>query len=144
MKDGDGDQKRGGEAGHGGDVTLDAQNSHGSEEDDDRQGGENGGNPPVAEGIVALEPEAVGGVGDEEVDDARDNDGDGDEEEDRRLGRRLLSQFGSGFDGSSIRSHGTSQGYWLGGFDAWSLRQAVSLIHKWRKDREVRIAISRM
>ena len=70
VKDDDGGEQCGGETGQGGDVGLEAQDGHGSEENDDGQRGDEGGEYPVAGGVVALRPMRGGGVGFEEIDEA--------------------------------------------------------------------------
>ena len=88
------DSEGGDESGAGRDVGFDAQNSDGAEQNDDGQSGEEGGDAPLAHGVVALRPDAGGGIGFEEV----DGEGCGCENEQ-----------GNGIGGRRIRCHETSQ-----------------------------------
>ncbi len=56
VKDEESDCECGGKACECGDVSFDAKAGHGDEEDNERQGGECGGEKPGVRGVVALRP----------------------------------------------------------------------------------------
>ena len=110
VKDSHGNRQRGEQAGEGCHMSLEAQNRHGAEQHHDGQGGNHGGEPPMAHGIVALRPLAASRIGPEQIDQCEDegNDGCGKPCQ-RRRGCRLVSPRGSwAMLGRRMRFHGTS------------------------------------